>query len=127
MVRQVAGVSDAEKAFMNARDEQKSTALRIMNQFRARGGMAYDLKCDGVRLTLTITERTSVDDAGQWRIEARGTLSPERAATVVEWGATREDALAAIGRAWSAAADSMGLRVFDWEAVATALRTVRAL
>jgi len=112
---------------MSAREESKSTDLRIMNQFRARGGMTYDLKCEGVRLTLTITERTSAEDAGDWRIEARGALSAAHAATVVEWGATRADALAAIGRAWSATIDSEGLRVFDWDAVAAALRAVRAL
>ncbi len=112
---------------MRERDEQKNTALRIMNQFRSAGGMAYDLKCDGVRLTLLITERTSSDDTGNWRVEARGSLTSEKTATIVEWGDTRADALASIGRKWSVASDTPGLRVFDWEAVASALRAVRAL
>ena len=89
--------------------------------------MAYDLKCDGVRLTLLITERTSAQDPNEWRIEARGSLTAEQTATVVEWGATRADALAAIGRTWPDAIDTPGLRVFDWEAVAGVLRTVRAV
>ena len=112
---------------MRERDEQKNTALRIMNQFRSGGGMAYDLKCEGVRLTLLITERTSPDDAGEWRIEARGSISSDHTATVAEWGKTRAEALAAIGRAWSEASDTRSFRVFDWEAVANTLRTVRAL
>jgi hypothetical protein len=110
---------------MREREEQKTTALRITNQFRSGGGMAYDLKCDGVRLTLLITERTSPDDAGQWKIEARATLL-DQTVTLTEWGATRADALEAIGRAWILAADE-ALRVFDWEAVANTLRAVRAL
>ena len=44
---------------MRERDEPKNTALRITNQFRSGGGMAYDLKCEGVRLTLLIWLRGS--------------------------------------------------------------------
>jgi hypothetical protein len=109
------------------RDEPKSTALRITNQFRSGGGMAYDLKCDSVRLTLMITERTRADDPAEWRIEARGWLTADRRVIIVEWGTTREDALRAIGRSWASSTETTGLRVFDWEAVAALLRAVRAL
>lgn len=109
------------------RSASKSTALHITNQVRSGGGMSYDLKCDGVRLTLLVTERTQATDPADWRIEARGTLTPERKATLVEWGPTREDALRAVGRAWMESNDTMELRVFDWDAVAGVLRTVRAL
>jgi hypothetical protein len=112
---------------MRDRDESKKTALQITNQFHSSGGMAYDLKCDGVRLTLLIGQRTRTDDPADWRIEACGSLAPGPKVSVVEWGATREDALAAVGRSWTASADTMGLRVFDWNAVAAALRAVRAL
>ena len=112
---------------MRERAAPKSTALQITNQVRSGGGMSYDLKCEGVRLTLLITERTLATDPADWRIEARGTLAPERKATLVEWGATREDALRALGQAWTASNDTMELRVFDWDAVAGVLRTVRAL
>jgi hypothetical protein len=112
---------------MREQQEDKTSALRITNQFRSGGGMAYDLKCDGVRLTLLITERGTASDPGEWRIEARGSLSSEQKANIVEWGATRADALAAIGRAWATAADTASLRVFDWDAVANTLRTVRAI
>jgi hypothetical protein len=89
--------------------------------------MAYDLKCDGVRLTLLISERAQSGEPGDWRIEARGSLTAERKGTVVEWGLTREDALRAIGLAWASSVETLGLRVFDWEAVARALHAVRAL
>lgn len=112
---------------MRERDEPKSTALRIMNQFRASGGMTYDMKCDGVRLTLEIHERTHEAQPDAWRIEARGASSADRKATVLEWGPTRIEALRAVGRAWAESADTMGLRVFDWDAVANALVAVKAL
>ena len=89
--------------------------------------MAYDLKCDGVRLTLLITERMLAADPAEWRIEARGSLTSDLKATMVEWGTTREDALRALGRAWISSIDTMALRVFDWDAVVVMLRTVRAL
>ena len=112
---------------MRDRDEPKKTALQITNQFRSGGGMAYDLKCDGVRLALLITERTRADDPADWRIEARGSLTADRKVTVVEWGTTREDALRAIGRSWASSTETTGLRVFDWDAVVATLRAVRAL
>lgn len=112
---------------MRDRDEPKKTALQITNQFRSGGGVAYDLKCDGVRLTLLITERTGAEDPAEWRIEARGSLTPDRKVTVAEWGITREEALRAIGRSWESSTETTGLRVFDWDAVAAMLRTVRAL
>jgi hypothetical protein len=112
---------------VSERNEPKSTALRITNQFHSGAGMAYDLKCDGVRLTLLISERTQPADPAAWRIEARGSLTAEQKANLVEWGNTREDALRAVGIAWAASIATTALRVFDWEAVAAALRAVRAL
>ena len=107
--------------------KKKSSALRITNQFRSGGGMAYDLKCEGSPPNALDRERAGATDPGDWRIEARGSLSADDKANVVEWGHTRADALAAIGRVWLIAADTARLRVFDWDAVATALRAVRAL
>jgi hypothetical protein len=76
-----------EEVIMSERPDTKSTALRITNQFRSDGGMAYDLKCEGVRLTLVIAERTRADDPAAWRIEARGSLTADHKATLLEWGA----------------------------------------
>jgi hypothetical protein len=109
------------------RNEAKTTALRITNQFRSKGGMAYDLKCDGVRLTLHVSGRTGSDDPGEWRVEARGGRATEDVVTVVQWGATRTEALRAVAKSWADELATDGLRVFDWEAVAQALSSVRAL
>ncbi len=104
-------------------------ALRIVNQFRSKRGMAYDLKCEGVRLALHMTPRASADDPAEWCVEARGNRAGTAAdaALVVEWGNTRGDALRAIGVAWSNAIATKELRVFDWDAVAKVLDSVKAL
>jgi hypothetical protein len=74
--------------------------------------MAYDLRCDGVRLTLLVTARTKTDDPDEWCIEARG---------------ARTDALRAVARSWVDDVNTTDLRVFDWEAVAATLASVRAI
>ena len=109
------------------RNEAKTTALRITNQFRSKGGMAYDLKCEGVRLTLLVSAKTGSDDPGEWRVEARGGRAAEDAVTIVQWGATRVEALQAVAKQWGDELATDGLRVFDWEAVAQVLTSVRAL
>jgi hypothetical protein len=113
---------------MVAADKESTSkdALRITNQFRSKGGMAYDLKCEGVRLALHMVQRASNDDPDEWRIEARGNRMGTEAAVVVEWGKTRGDALRAVGAAWNLAEETLGLRVFDWDAVAKVLDSVRA-
>ena len=112
---------------MRERSEEKTGALRITNQFHSKGGMTYDLKCDGVRLTLLISAKTRTEDPGEWRVEARGARTSEHVAVVVEWGATRQDALGAGARAWGEAVETDGIRVFDWKAIASILTSVRAV
>jgi hypothetical protein len=89
--------------------------------------MAYDLKCDGVRLTLLVSAKSRSDDPGEWRIEARGARTSDHVAVVTEWGATKAAALQAVGDAWADALETNGMRVFDWNAVAKILSTVGAV
>jgi hypothetical protein len=120
-------VEAGNEARMSAKNEEKAIGLRITNQFRSKGGMAYDLRCDGVRLTLLVTERTTREDPGEWHIEARGARTAEHVAVVAAWGATRADALRAVGQSWGTDEATTDLRVFNWEAVASALAAVRAI
>ena len=106
--------------------EKDKDALRITNQFRSKGSMVYDMRCNGERLTLTVSPRTNEQDGGEWRVEARAAGRPEE--DIIErWGATRIDALRAVGLAWSERWFARGLPRFDWEAVAQALIAVRAV
>jgi hypothetical protein len=106
--------------------EKNPDGLKITNQFRSRTGFVYDLKCEGARLTVSITQRQNPTDAGEWCVEARPNPAPE-AGPIAAWGATKIDALREVGRLWVDKATELGLPRFDWQAVATALTDVRAL
>jgi hypothetical protein len=107
----------------------KEDAPRITNQFHSKGGMAYDFRYRGARLSLLVTPRTRMEDAGEWRVEARAPAEGGGEPLIVtEWGSTRRGALDAVARAWGDAAVSGRSRgAFDWVAIAAALDTVRAL
>ena len=105
--------------------EKDKDSLRITNQFRSKGSMVYDLRCSGERLTLVVSPRTTEGDGGEWCVEARAAGRPE-VGRIERWGATRIDALRAVGRAWNEPVSGT-LPRFDWEAVAKALIAVRAV
>lgn len=107
--------------------EKSKDGLKIMNQFRAKNGMAYDLKCEGARVTLLVSPRTNEDDLGDWRIEATANRPSEESVVVTEWGPTKIEALRAVGRSWASQSSTHGMAMFDWEAVAEVLLAVRAV
>jgi hypothetical protein len=90
--------------------------------------MVYDLRGAAGRLTLRVTGRGGEDDGPptEWRIEASTSIAPD-AVIVSERGATRAEALRAVGRAWDEKRVASNLPSFDWELVARALAAVRAL
>ena len=107
--------------------EVDEDAVRITQQFRNRDAMVYDLRGSAGRLTLRITGRGG--DEGpptEWRIEASTSTSPD-AVVVAEWGATRAEALRAVGRSWNEKRFASNLPSFDWESVARAMAAVRAI
>ncbi len=106
--------------------ESSRPGVRITNQFRRRDAMVYDLSCDDVRLTIEMALRTNDDGLGDWVAEAHARQSAEKP-TIVEPGATRDDALQAVARSWVAKQRAHGFPELDWEAVAKAMRTVRAI
>jgi hypothetical protein len=107
--------------------ERTTTALKIMQQTRIKGGMSYSLKCEGVLLTLTISPRTSEEDRDAWHVAARAKRPERDDVAMDEWGPTRIDALRALGRTWVSNQFDHGLGMFDWEAVAKVLAEVRAV
>lgn len=112
-------VSDAPPA----RAEKKpANPVKIVQQFRERANMAYDLDCAGVPLVL----RIFASGETAWRIEARATDAAD--AVIVESTAeTRRDALAGVVRAWNDEAFARGVRPLDGEGLLAAMRDVRAV
>jgi hypothetical protein len=107
--------------------EVEEDAIRITQQFRSRDAMVYDLRGRAGRLTLRITGRGGDDGPPtEWRIEASTSSSPDDV-VVAERGATRADALREVGRSWNEKRLASNLPSFDWESVARAMATVRAI
>jgi hypothetical protein len=80
------------------RPEVDKEAIRITQQFRSG---VYDLRGSAGRLTLRVTGRGGDDGPPrEWRIEASTGSSPD-AVVVAERGATRAEALRAVGRSWN--------------------------
>lgn len=101
--------------------------IRITDQFRKNEAMYYDFRCDDDRLTITIAPRATQDDAGEWRVQAWAGRASETNLPLIGWGETRADALRAVGDSWASRRLELRLPTFDWEAIAKALGTVRAL
>ena len=107
--------------------ERDEESVRITQQFRARDAMVYDLRGESGRLTLRVSGRGGNDGPpDEWRIEASTSTSPD-AVVVAEEGATRAEALVAVGRAWNRKRVAGNLPSFDWESVARAMAAVRAI
>jgi hypothetical protein len=107
--------------------EVDEDAIRITQQFRSRDAMVYDLRGGGRRLTLRVTGRGAEDGPPtEWLIEASTSISPD-AVVVAERGATRTEALRAVGRSWNEKRLANNLPSFDWETVARAMAAVRAI
>jgi len=86
--------------------------------------MVYDLGGSAGRLTLRVIGRGRGDGPPtEWRIEASMSTSPD-AVVVAEEGATRAEALRALGRSWNDKRLANNLPSFDWESVARAMAAV---
>jgi hypothetical protein len=102
-------------------------AVKITQQSRSGEAMVYGLRSRTARLTLRVSGRGG--DKGpptEWRIEASTSSSPD-SVVVAESGATRAEALRAVGRTWGEKRLAGNLPVFDWESVARAMSAVRAI
>lgn len=105
--------------------EKEKDTLRITNQFRSKGGMVYDMRQNGERLTVIVSPSASDKGGGDWHVQAKTGTSLD-ADGVERSGATPLEALRAVGLAWTEQLDR-GWPRFDWEAVAQVLMAVRAV
>jgi len=77
-------------------------------------------------LDVHVTPEDGQDSANHWRVAAydRRTLG---AIAISETGATRDEALEKVGRAWIEQTATRNLTSFDWVAVTNTLRAIRAI
>jgi len=106
--------------------EQSRPGVRITNQFRKREAMVYDLLCDDVRLTIAVAQRPNDDGLGEWIVEAHARQAVDKP-TIHEPGVTRNAALSAVARSWSAKQGAHGFPKLDWEGVSAAMLGVRGI
>lgn len=100
--------------------------VKIMQQFRERGTMVYDLDCAGAPLTLRFTEARDGDRGSAWTVEARSTEAADAIIAVgnaPSGGAALSEAL----RAWNVAAETTPRLAVDADAVAKAMYDVKAI
>lgn len=96
--------------------------VKILQQSRTHGHMVYDLDCSGMPLTVRVF--AADDDA--FRLEARST-DVAGAFVATSTSTTRRGALADVVRIWNEDAQTRGTPPLDGDALATALRDVRAV
>src|SRR3954471_11807617 len=104
------------------RKDDKGPRVFITDQFHDKEAMVYDLKCDTIRISISIAG----SDEAAWQAEAMAKLvpSPPVARGV---GPSRGEALRLLTESWSSQGEAAGFPPLDWEAIRQALATVRAI
>jgi hypothetical protein len=103
--------------------EEKNQAARITNQFHYRDKMFYEFRCDGVSVSISMTDGTGRTD---WCAEATAKVLPD-AAIAEGVGPSRGEALSGLREAWCCQREGPPFPRLDWEAIRVALATVRAI
>jgi RNA recognition motif-containing protein len=101
--------------------EKVVATVRILQQFRERSNMSYDLDCEGLPLTL----RMFPTDEEHWRFEARSTDASD--VVVTASGPTRREALTELVRLWNEAAAALSAKPLDGDGLFKAMHDVRAI
>jgi len=103
--------------------DKKDPKARITDQFHDKRGMVYELKCDGVIVSISMV---GVNEETEWQAEATAKVLPSpMVATGV--GRSRAEAFSVLREAWCAQREGMPFPRFDWEAIQQALASVRAI
>ena len=109
-----------------SKEKSQRSGVRITNQFRKRETMVYDLSCEEIHLTIEVAQRRNDDGLGEWLVQAHARQAADRPAIIAP-GVTRNDALRAVARSWTAKGGAYGFPELDWEAVSVAMLAVRAI
>jgi hypothetical protein len=94
-------------------------SVRVTTQYWRGDTRVCELECDGRGVDVHMSGQ------GPWIAEAHSDHTAE-AFVIVGSGTSRSAALLAVAAAWREKAPMVGLRAFDWEAIAKALRDVNA-
>ena len=100
--------------------EKAKKGVRIMNQFRDRDALVYDLDCEGTKLIVSVSKTET-----GWTFDARAKAGAEP--LVSAEGGNKLDAFAALTAAWGEKLGAEGFPQLDWKGIQKALTDVRAI
>lgn len=102
--------------------------MRIVQQFREAHNMTYELDCTGSPLIVRVFPMNgeSATPTSEWKIEARVSNAAD-AVVASATAPTRALALTGVAQWWSDNAATYALGSYDWNAIAEAMTTVRAI
>ena len=103
---------------------ENESGVRITDQFRQREAIVYDLKCDSIRISISISPETTANET--WKADVVAKMMPDRP-SVSAVGQSRSEALGALEEAWCEKGETGGLPALDWKAIRQALVAVRAI
>ncbi len=98
-------------------------SVRITDQFRSGDAMVYDLKCENIRITISVL--FSKQDT-EWSAEGLAKQTPDPP-KIRATGTRRSEAFAGLAETWSLKGPADGFPWLDWKAIRDALTAVRAL
>jgi hypothetical protein len=103
--------------------DQSKAAARITDQFHGKEGMVYELKCDGVALSISMI---ASKQETQWEVEATAKVLPDPV-VAKGVGRSRAEAFSVLQEAWCSQRTGAPFPRFEWEAIRNALASVRAI
>ena len=103
--------------------DQKKPAVRITCQFHGKQGMVYELKCDGVVLSISMI---GSKQETEWEAEATAKVLPDPL-VAKGVGRSRAEAFSVLREAWCSQREGVPFPRFEWEAIQHALASVRAI
>jgi len=101
-------------------------ACKVVTQYRSAGEMVYEIESSGVSLDVRVSSQPGAGGERNWHVAAQNGRDTD-AIVITESAPTKAEALRKVGSTWAARAPDLGLPMFDWEAVATALLAVRGI
>lgn len=102
---------------------ERVAKVRITDQFRSGRSMVYDLKCESIRITISMCSSDEIDG---WKIEMLAKQTPD-SPTVLATGASRGEALGVLADAWRSRGGAFAYPALDWGAIREVLAAVRAI
>jgi hypothetical protein len=107
---------------MASRD--KEVRVRITDQFHHKQSMVYELKCDGLRISISMEQASG--GGAEWKADGMAKQVGD-SPSVSAVGPSRSDALNVLAEAWTQKGEANGFPRLDWNAVREALLAVRAI